>query len=173
MISVLTRKNVFIVSLWFFINTIYLWYLWNVHFFVICLMLPVVPTGWPFSARCTHFELFSQLCIESACSLNLILLTWRIGWAHNNASKWQMGFNLAFKGLNRIRKLPTVWPICLWNLPGTLFDKFPPSITYFDCFELPFLRVVRINYLSSGYFDVSVLVQLVTYLYIWFISLYM
>jgi len=35
------------------------------------------------------------------CSLilTLILLTWRIGWAPNNASKWQMGFNSAFKGL--------------------------------------------------------------------------
>jgi len=32
-------------------------------------------------------------------SLTLILLTWRIGWAPNNASRWQMGFNLAFKGL--------------------------------------------------------------------------
>ena len=31
--------------------------------------------------------------------LTLILLTWRIGWVPNNASKWQMGFNLAFKGL--------------------------------------------------------------------------
>jgi hypothetical protein len=31
--------------------------------------------------------------------LTLILLTWRIWWAHNNASKWQMGFNSAFKGL--------------------------------------------------------------------------
>ena len=30
--------------------------------------------------------------------LTLILLTWRIWWA-NNASKWQMGFNSAFKGL--------------------------------------------------------------------------
>ena len=27
------------------------------------------------------------------------MLTWRIGWAPNNASKWQMGFNMAFKGL--------------------------------------------------------------------------
>jgi hypothetical protein len=33
-------------------------------------------------------------------SLTLILLTWRIGRAPNNASRWQMGFNLAFKGLN-------------------------------------------------------------------------
>jgi len=31
--------------------------------------------------------------------LTLILLTWRIWWAPNNASKWQMGFNSAFKGL--------------------------------------------------------------------------
>jgi len=31
--------------------------------------------------------------------LTLTLLTWRIGWAPNNASKWQMRFHLAFKGL--------------------------------------------------------------------------
>ena len=31
--------------------------------------------------------------------ITLILLTWRIWWAPNNASKWQMGFNSAFKGL--------------------------------------------------------------------------
>ena len=35
---------------------------------------------------------------EEAC-LTLILLTWRIWWAPNNASKWQMGFNSEFKGL--------------------------------------------------------------------------
>jgi len=27
-------------------------------------------------------------------SLTLNLLTWRIWWAPNNASRWQMGFNL-------------------------------------------------------------------------------
>ena len=32
-------------------------------------------------------------------SLTLILLTWRKWWTPNNASKWQMGFNSAFKGL--------------------------------------------------------------------------
>jgi hypothetical protein len=31
--------------------------------------------------------------------LTLILLTWRIWWAPNNGSRWQMGFNSAFKGL--------------------------------------------------------------------------
>jgi hypothetical protein len=33
------------------------------------------------------------------CYLTPILLTWRIGWAPNNASNWQMGFNSTFKGL--------------------------------------------------------------------------
>jgi len=32
--------------------------------------------------------------------LTLILLTWRKWLTPNNASKWQMGFNSAFKGLN-------------------------------------------------------------------------
>jgi len=32
-------------------------------------------------------------------TLTLILLMWRIWGAPNNASKWQMGFNSAFKGL--------------------------------------------------------------------------
>jgi hypothetical protein len=32
-------------------------------------------------------------------TLTFILLMWRIGWASNDASKWQMGFNSAFKGL--------------------------------------------------------------------------
>jgi len=36
--------------------------------------------------------------------LTLNPLTWRIWTAPNNASKWQMGFNLAFKGLKGILK---------------------------------------------------------------------
>ena len=36
--------------------------------------------------------------------LTLILLTWRIWRVPNNASRWQMGFNLVFKGLNRAVK---------------------------------------------------------------------
>jgi hypothetical protein len=31
--------------------------------------------------------------------LTITLLTWRIWWAHNNASRWQMGFNSAFRVL--------------------------------------------------------------------------
>ena len=31
--------------------------------------------------------------------ITLIVLTWRIWWAPNNANRWQMGFNSAFKGI--------------------------------------------------------------------------
>ena len=34
--------------------------------------------------------------------LTLILLTWTIWRAPTNASKWRMGFNSAFKGLNSL-----------------------------------------------------------------------
>ena len=47
---------------------------------------------------------------NSVCSqLTLILLTWRIWWAPNNASKWQMGFNSAFNGL-RVVTVSPLWP---------------------------------------------------------------
>ena len=36
----------------------------------------------------------------SNTKLTLILLTWKIWWAPNNASHWQMEFNSAFKGLS-------------------------------------------------------------------------
>jgi hypothetical protein len=54
---------------------------------------------------CLSYLLVYMLYRHSACQSNrikLILLTWNIGWAPNNASKWQMGFNLAFKGLTRL-----------------------------------------------------------------------
>jgi hypothetical protein len=50
-----------------------------------------------------HYEVFNMKCnllrVRNTY-LNLILLTWKIWRAPNNASKWQMGFNSAFKGLN-------------------------------------------------------------------------
>jgi len=39
-----------------------------------------------------------KLLQNSGKQLALIVLMWRIWWAPNNASKWQMGFNSAFKG---------------------------------------------------------------------------
>jgi len=45
------------------------------------------------------FKLNISPAMAETWPLTLILLTWRIWWASNNASKWQMGYNLAFKGL--------------------------------------------------------------------------
>jgi hypothetical protein len=54
--------------------------------------------------KCGHdFEyLREQFPKFSDAKLTLILLTWSIWWAHNNASKWQLGFNSAFKGLKEV-----------------------------------------------------------------------
>jgi len=54
-------------------------------------------------------------------SLTLILLTWRIWWAPNNASKWQMGFNSAFKGLIEL---------CFWLYIVYIYCLYPLSIIY-------------------------------------------
>ena len=39
------------------------------------------------------------MCVCDLLTLTLVLLTWRIWRTPNNASRWQMGFNWAFKGL--------------------------------------------------------------------------
>jgi hypothetical protein len=46
-----------------------------------------------------YSSVFLTYC-PAPISLTLILLMWRIWWAPNNASRWHMGFNSAFKGLN-------------------------------------------------------------------------
>ena len=75
----------------------------------------------------------SRLRVNSAFKgfkypLTLTLLTWRIWWAPNNASRWQVGFNWAFKGLNSLLKIfLNMNVICslhfryhvLWNRAGT------------------------------------------------------
>ena len=67
------------------------------------------------SQRCQGRLLITNLAVEAApqnllhvlrrssepsAYINPTLLTWTIWWALNNASKWLMGFNSAFKGLN-------------------------------------------------------------------------
>jgi len=62
------------------------------------LIMNILPNQWSQN----QVPIKMKLLVEnesSYSSLTLILLTWRIWWAPNNASKWQMGFNLAFKGL--------------------------------------------------------------------------
>jgi len=56
-----------------------------------------------YSAHISHYTWVVQRQLNNQTTstqhLTLYLQTWRILWAPNNASKGQMGFNLAFKGL--------------------------------------------------------------------------
>ena len=52
--------------------------------------------------QCREWTFFPDASSLPNISLTLTLLTWRIWWAPNNASRWQMGFNSAFKGLTYI-----------------------------------------------------------------------
>ena len=47
--------------------------------------------------------------VRPACKLTLSPLTWKIRWVPNNASRWQMGFKSAFKGLT-ISARVLLWP---------------------------------------------------------------
>jgi len=57
----------------------------------------------PSRLECIYLSNTTISCVRQVhtlhSSLTLTLLTWRIWWAPNNASKWQMGFSSAFKGL--------------------------------------------------------------------------
>jgi len=46
-----------------------------------------------------HVSRNPVLILRRTILLTLILLMWRIWWAPNNASRWQMGFKSVFKGL--------------------------------------------------------------------------
>ena len=48
--------------------------------------------------------------------LTLNPLTWKIWWAPNNASRWQMGFNSVFKGLSQWSR--NAWRIIEWLCTG-------------------------------------------------------
>jgi hypothetical protein len=66
----------------------------------------------------------TQLHFRSLC---FILLTWRMWWAPNNASRWQMGFNSAFKGLAGIH-----WLLAIHLRP------LPVEHRYIRGFSLPY-----------------------------------
>ena len=60
-------------------------------------------------------------------SLTLSQLTWKIRWTPNNASRWQVGFNSAFKGLIYISHLRLGFPggLCPSDFPtNTLYMHY-------------------------------------------------
>jgi hypothetical protein len=95
-----------------------------------------------FSPRLTCMEITSTLWNLSFPQqrywiLTLILLTWRIGWAPNNARRWEMGYNSEFKGL----KPPRMWNcimkwVLLTYLTNTGPSASPRSSCLLDCWTL-------------------------------------
>ena len=67
----------------------------------------------------------------SSVTLTLILLTWWIRWAPNNASKWQMGFNSAFKRLITLIQYSQHNNYIWKSISNTLFTPFP-AYTYYQ-----------------------------------------
>jgi hypothetical protein len=57
--------------------------------------------------------------------ITLIMLTWKIGWAPNNASKWQMGFNSVLKGLSLALNHALAFPVrnCFWSYKRTPYAE--------------------------------------------------
>ena len=82
----------------------------NAELFGVCIIsLCAVSKTVKLGEKCISYKLF-QSCVQILFEaffdpinipLTLYLLTWRIWWAPNNASKGQMGFNSAFKGLRQ------------------------------------------------------------------------
>ena len=73
-----------------------------------------------------------QIFGKNSKKLTLILPTWIIWWAPNNANKWQMGFNSALKGL----KSPL-----LTNYKQTDFR---------ECLPLPVHNILSCSLLSTN-----------------------
>jgi hypothetical protein len=92
--------------------------------------------------------------------LTLILLTWRNWWTPNNASKWQMGFNSAFKGLmysnNRTGRLSknqkiiyiyfnftTPCTFALFFCSNVLNKRPPVLVIHFSFYLISLYRVIK------------------------------
>ena len=61
------------------------------------------PEPFPVSTpKCSAQEVLNYFRKNVTCVLTLNPPTWKIWWAPNNASRWQVGFNSAFKGLTSV-----------------------------------------------------------------------
>jgi len=55
----------------------------------------------------------TEVMLKAGGCLTFILLTWRIWWAPNNASRWQVGFNSALKWLRYWQNSSVQWRVFL------------------------------------------------------------
>jgi len=97
---------------------------------------------WPFLSRMNPVRTIQP-------NLTLILLTWRIWWAAINASKWQMGFNVAFEGLRsifrRARKIAKseylLRHVCLRVRPSAWSDSAHHSTVFHEIWSQHFSKI--------------------------------
>jgi hypothetical protein len=93
---------------------------------------PIILTSYALSAINTHSP-----------SLTLTLLTWRIWWDPNNASKWQVGFNSTCKGL-KISTFCNAKSKC-----GRLLHTFYMKLTIFSLHNNTFGRTFSLFEISE------------------------
>jgi len=98
----------------------------KLYLYVVCLYDK--PTIYKHIYKCAFVDLSS--------TLTLILLTWRIWWDSNNASKWQTGFNSAFKGLKTFFNAQK-WTIYMYSALLPFHSFIPLACAECDDF-LPF-----------------------------------
>jgi len=72
------------------------------------------------------------MCLSSEETLTLMLLTWKIWWAPNNAIKWQIEFNSAFKVLKFYTLLTQfIFHVCVRVCACVVLnaERLPESLT--------------------------------------------
>ena len=86
----------------YILHFIFIFYILYLHFIFYIYILHFIFRSY-ILYLCLHFifRFYILNFIFQYISLNNTLLTWRIWWAPNNVSRWQMGFNSAFKGLSK------------------------------------------------------------------------
>jgi len=98
---------------------------WKQNYWVHDFLIPQIYIDTPHILTLQHLASYETFFSARECkgshritylapSLTLILPTWRIWWAPNNASRLQMGFNLEFKGLNIVERYSVLSVMC-WS----------------------------------------------------------
>jgi len=108
---------------------------------------------------------YPLLSVSLLPALTLILLTWRISWATNNASRWQIKFHSAFKEL-------MLWFAFFHFLLIFLYLHAAPyrPLHYYSFSYTSFL-IVPFLYASTFVLD-FILISHLFFLYIYFLSLF-
>jgi len=75
--------------------------------------------------------------------LTLILLMWRIWWAPNNASRWQVGFNSAYKGQSTTIKHCVLSNICDCCAVKSVYTDIPLFWDRTPCHSVHFQAISR------------------------------